>query len=84
MKKVFAEIGFGNNSFLSTEFEEGENECRVPQFVLPDKITGFYFRLWIFKNVCIMSSNHGFETKKKDRNNLKILFGVAGESALNY
>lgn len=23
MKKVFAEIGFGNDSFISTEFEEG-------------------------------------------------------------
>ncbi len=26
MKKVFAEVGFGNNSFFSTEFEDGNTE----------------------------------------------------------
>mgnify|MGYP001571949032 len=44
MKKVFAEIGFGNDTFLSTEFEEGESEYRVPKFVLPNKIHDLYFR----------------------------------------
>lgn len=78
MKKVFAEIGFGNDTFLSTEFEEGENEYRVPKFVLPRKIDGFYFRLWLFKSVFILSTNHGFETKKKDKNKLKLLFGISG------
>ena len=77
MKKVFAEIGMGNDTFLSTEFEEGENEYRIPKFVLPNKINGFYFRFWVFKNVFILSTNHGFETNRKDRNELKILFGVS-------
>ncbi|MDP2665091.1 MAG: DUF3977 family protein [bacterium] len=81
MKKVFAEIGLGNDTFLSTEFEEGESECRVPKFVLPKKIHGLYFRFWLFKTVFILSSNHGFEIKKKDRNKLKILFGIGGENA---
>lgn len=34
MKKVFAEIGFGNDTFLSTEFEEENSEYRVPKFVM--------------------------------------------------
>ena len=80
MKKVFAEMGVGNGSFFSTEFEEGENEYRIPRFILPDKIDGYYLRFWIFKTVFILSTNHGFEMKKKDRNKLKILFGVSGES----
>lgn len=80
MKKVFSEIGLGNDSFFSTEFEEDNSEHRVSKFVLPDKINGFYFRLWVFKNVFILSTNDGFETNKKDRNKLKILFGVSGEN----
>lgn len=80
MKKVFAEIGFGNDTFLSTEFEERETEHRVPEFIVPHKIDGMYFRLWIYKNVFILSSNQGFEMKKKDRNKLKILFGISGIS----
>ena len=79
MKKVFAEIGFGNDTFLSTEFEEEESEYRIPKFVLPNKIDGLYFRLWLFKNVFILSTNDGFKTKKKDRNKLKILFGICGK-----
>jgi hypothetical protein len=79
MKKVFAEVGFGNDTFLSTEFEEGENEYRISKFVLPEKVKSFYFRFWILKTVFIFSSNHGFEIKKKDRNKLKILFGISGE-----
>ena len=80
MKKVFAEIGLGNDTFLSTEFEEVDSEYRVPKFVIPNKIQGYYFRIWIFKNVFILSTNEGFETNKKDRNKLKILFGISGEN----
>lgn len=79
MKKVFAEVGFGNDSFLSTEFEDGESEYRVPRFILPDKIHSLYLRFWVFKTVIVLSTNDGFEIKKKDRNKLKILFGIGGE-----
>ena len=79
MKKVFTEVGFGNDTFFSTEIEDGKSEYRIPKFVLPEKIKGFYIRLWIFKTVCIISTNHIFEIKKKDRNTLKILFGISGE-----
>jgi len=79
MKKYFAEIGLGNDTFLSTEIEEGDKEYRIPKFIKPRKINGYYLRFWIFKKVFIFSTNHGFEINKKDRNNLKILFGVSGE-----
>lgn len=80
MKKVFAEIGFGNETFISTEFEEKNSEYRIPKFIFPNKITGLYFRFWVFKNVFILSSDQGFKINKKDRNKLKILFGISGEN----
>lgn len=80
MKKVFAEIGLGNNTFLSTEIEEKDNEYRIPKFIKPQKILDYYFRLWIFKTVLILSTNRGFKIMKKDRNKFKILFGVSGET----
>lgn len=79
MKKVYAEVGIGNDTFLSTEFEEGDNEYRVPKFVVPKKITELYFRFWIFKRVFALSTQSGLTTRKKDRNKLKILFGIGGE-----
>ena len=79
MKKVFAEIGFGNKTFLSTEIEDGDNERRIPRFIKPQRITGCYFRFWIFKKVFIFSTNNGFEIKTKDWNKLKLLFGISGE-----
>jgi hypothetical protein len=78
MKKIFAEIGFGNDTFLSTEIEEGEREYRIPKFDKPKHINGYYFRFWIFKTVFVLSTNNGFEIKRKDRNKLKILFGISG------
>ena len=78
MKKIYAEIGFGNESFLSTEIEEGSKEYRIPQFILPKKVQGFYIRFWIFKRVFIISSKNGFEIIQKNKNKLKIIFGVAG------
>ena len=79
MKKIFAEIGFGNDSFLSTEFEEDEKEYRIPKFILPKNIDGVFFRFWIFKKVFILSTNQGLKIKHKDKNKLKILFGISGE-----
>jgi hypothetical protein len=80
MKKVYAEIGFGNNTFLSTEIEEGNSEYRIPKFIKPNKTEGYYLRFWIFKKVFIFSTNNGFKVIKKDRNKLKILFGISGEA----
>lgn len=79
MKKIFVEIGLGNDSFVSTEIEEGAHEYRIPHFVRPHKIKSFYIRIWIMKKVFILSTNHGFEKNNKDRNKLKILLGMSGE-----
>jgi hypothetical protein len=79
MNKVFTEIGFGNDTVVSTEFEEGNKEYRVPKFILPGRFSSLYFRFWFLKKVFILSTNHGFEIKNKDRNKLKVLFGIGGE-----
>ncbi len=78
MKKIFAEIGFGNETFLSTEIEESDGEYRISGFIIPRKIKGFYLRLWIFKTVFIVSTDNGFKVKKKGKKRLKILFGISG------
>ena len=79
MKKIYAEIGFGNDTFFNTEFEEGESEYRVPKFVMPNKIDECYVRIWIKKTVYVLSSKKGFRTVSKDRNKFKLLFGLGGE-----
>lgn len=78
IKKVYAEIGIGNQTFLSTEIESGRREVRIPKFILPENIRGVYFRLWIMKKVFILSSREGIKFKRKDKNRLKILFGIQG------
>ncbi len=78
MKKIFAEIGFGNETFLSTEIEESDTEHRISGFKIPKKIKGYYLRIWIFKTVFIISTANGFEVKKKDKQRLKIIFGISG------
>ena len=82
MKSVYAETGFGNGSFFSTEIEEGDSEYRIPRFIKPQKILGYYIRIWFFKTVFVASTNRGFSITKKNRNKLKILFGISGESEL--
>lgn len=78
MNNVFAEIGLGNDTFLSIEIEEGDCEHRVQGFVLPEKIREIYLRFWVFKKVFILSTLGGFRVKTKNRNKLKILFGIGG------
>jgi 8-oxo-dGTP diphosphatase len=78
MLRVYAEIGIGNGSFFSTEFEEGSLEFRVPRFVLPEKVDGYYLRLWIARRVLVLSTNEGVKIKKKDRFRFKLLVGISG------
>ena len=80
MEKIFAEIGFGNDSFLSTEIEKGSEEFRIPKFIKPKAINDYYFRIWIFKTVIILSTKDGLVVKKKDKNKFKILFGIGGNN----
>lgn len=80
MKDIFAEIGFGNETFLSTEVEEGDFEYRVKGFILPEKIKGMYLRFYIGKRNIILSSRNGLVVKKKIKAKFKVLFGVYGKS----
>ncbi len=82
MKKVFAEIGFGNDTFLSTEVEERDCEHRIRGFILPKKVREVYLRFWIFKKVFILSTLGGFRIKIKNRSKFKILVGVGGDSGM--
>lgn len=79
-KKIFAEIGFGNETFISTEIETKKDEYRINKFVIPKKIEGIYFRFWIFKKVLIISTKNGFEIKNKPKNKIKLLFGIQGKN----
>lgn len=83
-KKVYAEIGYGNDTFLSTEIENWEggfekDEYRIPRFTFPKAIKEIYFRIWIGKKVYSISSNKGFNVKNKDRKKFKFLFGIGGQ-----
>ena len=73
-------MGVGNDSFLSTEFEEGDKEYRVPKFSIPKKITEIYIRFWVFKKVFILSSKDGIKLMTKEKNKFKILFGISGNN----
>ncbi|WKZ27248.1 MAG: DUF3977 family protein [Candidatus Paceibacterota bacterium] len=80
MKYLFAEMGIGNGSFFSTEIEEGLNERRVSQFLLPKKISDYYMRIWIWKRVLVISTKDGIKIKAKDIKRFKFLLGIGGES----
>lgn len=78
MKKIFAEFGIGNETIFSTEIEEGEIEYRIPRFIVPKKVIGYYLRFWIMRSVYILSTNSGLEIIKKDRKKFKLLLGISG------
>ena len=78
MEKIFAEVGFGNDTFLSTEIENDDTEYRIPKFIKPKIVEGYYFRIWLFKWVFILSTNSGLKIEKKNKNRIKILFGISG------
>ena len=80
MKRIYSEIGFGNKTFLSTEIEENEKEYRKSKFITPNKIDDYYFRLWIFKKVLIISTKDGIKFTQKNKNKFKILFGIGGNN----
>jgi hypothetical protein len=76
--KVFAEVGIGNETLCSTEFEDENGEYRVPGFLKPTQVKSYYIRLWVFKTAYILSTSDGFEVTPKKRNNFKFVFGISG------
>ena len=45
--RIFSEIGIGNKTLCSTEFEKGRFEHRIKRFIIPPQINGYYIRIWI-------------------------------------
>jgi hypothetical protein len=79
MKKIFAEIGVGNGSLLSTEIETKDKEYRLNGFIFPKKIEEFYIRIWIIKLVIVISFFKGISFKIKDKYKFKLLVGFGGK-----
>lgn len=76
--KMYAEAGIGNDTFFSTEYENGDREYRISKFIRPAKVEGYYIRVWIFKTVYIFATNEGLKITHKTKNKFKILFGMSG------
>lgn len=73
----YAEIGYGNPTFLSTEIEyQNGTECRVPGFRI-SHITEIYLRVWIGKKVFVLSKS-GVSVKFKSVRRFKIVLGFQG------
>lgn len=87
MQKVYVEYGidFDNNQYgigKSTEIENPDGtEYRTKENIIIKGQKRYYLRIWILKYVMAISFNDRniFETKTKNRNNFKIVFGIAGE-----
>lgn len=78
MKRIYAEVGFGNDNFLSTEIEDGKKEYRISKSLILKKILEIYIRVCILKKVFIISSKEGIKLKNREKNKLKLLLGVGG------
>ncbi len=78
MKKIFAEVGVGNETFFSTEIEEGEREYRIPKFIKPGHVNDVYLRIWIGTRVIILSMRDGLKFTIKPRRAFKVLIGLGG------
>lgn len=76
--KIYAEVGIGNDTFFSTEYEGEDQEYRVPRFVKPLHVMEYYVRIWVRKTVYIFSTKDGFKKVSKEKNKFKFLFGVGG------
>ena len=75
--KIYSEIGYGNDTFVSSEIEYDDGtEVRVKGFFVKS-VTEVYFRLWIKKTVFICSSKEGFKTVFKAKSKFKLIIGFA-------
>jgi hypothetical protein len=75
----YIEFGIGNDSFVNTEIEEDERESRVKGISRIRKVKDVYLRVWVKKNVWILSARDGLKKTRKNRTAFKFLLGVAGE-----
>jgi hypothetical protein len=75
---TYSEIGFGNDTFISTEFEVGVKEWREKGWKIK-KVSSLYLRVWIGKIQVILDSREGLKLSKKSKVEVKILFGAKGK-----
>ena len=78
-KQIYVEIGFGNQSFLSTEIETQDREYRINRFIKPKNIEGIYIRIWLLKKVLVVSTANGISLNRKNQNRFKFIFGIQGD-----
>ncbi|MBW8348504.1 DUF3977 family protein [Bacillus sp. IITD106] len=73
----FVEFGLGNTWFIRTETELNDGtEFEEKGIIGPIKIQSLYLRIWIGKTVFILDSKEGFKKTKKNRNEIKFIFGI--------
>ncbi|QOS78472.1 DUF3977 family protein [Paenibacillus sp. JNUCC31] len=73
----FIEIGIGNKWFVRTETELNDGtEFETKGIVRPIQCQSIYLRVWIGKKVYIYDSKEGFKKTEKNRNEIKIIFGI--------
>lgn len=80
---IYIEYGldFDNNKFgfgKSVEVENADGTEYRTKMSVKLKNKRYYFRVWVFKKVFILSRN-GFERINKSRHNFKIVVGIEGE-----
>ena len=74
--KMYAEVGIGNETFLSTEYEdESGDEYRRNGFRFAS-VQSIYLRVWIAHRVIILDSKERFKMKTTSRAAFKLLFGI--------
>lgn len=77
-EKIFAEVGFGNPRFFSTEIENNSNEKRVKGFIRPKEFRDFYLRICVFKLTLILSTYDIIKIKINKKNKFRFVFGIGG------
>ncbi|MDX8362744.1 DUF3977 family protein [Cytobacillus sp. IB215316] len=73
----YIEFGIGNKWLIRTETELSDGtEYEEKGIVGPIQFNSVYIRIWVRKTVYIIDTKQGFKKTKKNRNELKIIFGI--------
>lgn len=71
----YCEFGYGNDTIISTEIEDGDIEYRVGKVII-HRVIDVYIRCWIGEWVYSFSFKSGFKVRYKGRRKVKLLFGI--------
>ena len=73
--KTYSEIGIGNPTLISTEFEYPDGtETRHQGFHIK-AISEIYIRIWLKRTVLILSTQEGVKIKFKNYRAFKLILG---------